>query len=207
MPDKDGLEMIQEFKRLNFEAKIIAMSGGGRSDPQDYLKVARAFGALRVLAKPFSHQEILETVSQMLQGITLDVIARERAEEEFRRLIEGAPNGMVVMDQKGKIMLVNAKIEEAFGYGSTELVGQPIRTLAAQRFHENSILAIASLRFPPQGEWVQAETLYALRKDGSEFPVEIRLNRLQTDQGVMVLGTIVDITERKRAEEILSLNT
>jgi CheY-like chemotaxis protein len=68
MPEKEGLEMIVEFRQLYSGAKIIAMSGGGRGGSQATLKMARAFGAQRVLAKPFSHQEILEAVSQVLQG-------------------------------------------------------------------------------------------------------------------------------------------
>jgi CheY-like chemotaxis protein len=67
MPQKEGLEMIVELKRLYPEARVIAISGGGRNGPQDYLKMARAFGARRVLAKPFLHREILEAITQVLQ--------------------------------------------------------------------------------------------------------------------------------------------
>jgi DNA-binding response OmpR family regulator len=67
MPEKEGLEMIVELKRLSSEVKIIAMSGGGRGGAQDYLTMAKALGAQRVLAKPFSHAEILEAVNQALQ--------------------------------------------------------------------------------------------------------------------------------------------
>jgi CheY-like chemotaxis protein len=67
MPEKEGLEMIVEFKRLYSDAKIIAISGGGGHGRQSYLKMAAAFGAQRVLAKPFSHAEMLEAVSQVLQ--------------------------------------------------------------------------------------------------------------------------------------------
>lgn len=68
MPEKEGLEMIGELKQLNPEVKIIAISGGGRSGSGDYLKMATALGAQRVLIKPFSHREILEAVSQVLHG-------------------------------------------------------------------------------------------------------------------------------------------
>jgi CheY-like chemotaxis protein len=68
MPDKEGLELIMEFKRLHSEAKIIAISGGGRRGSQGVLKMAAAFGAQQVLAKPFSHKEILEAVSQVLKA-------------------------------------------------------------------------------------------------------------------------------------------
>ncbi len=66
MPEKEGLEMIVEIKQLHSEVKIIAMSGGGRGGAQNYLKMAKAFGAQLVLAKPFSHREILEAISQVL---------------------------------------------------------------------------------------------------------------------------------------------
>ena len=68
MPEKEGLEMILELKRLYPAVKIIAISGGRRQGGQDYLTLAGALGAQRVLAKPFSHREILEAVSQVLQG-------------------------------------------------------------------------------------------------------------------------------------------
>ena len=66
MPEKEGLEMIVEIKRLNPGVRIIAISGGGRGSSQNYLKLAKAFGAQIVLAKPFSHREILEAISQVL---------------------------------------------------------------------------------------------------------------------------------------------
>jgi CheY-like chemotaxis protein len=67
MPEKEGLEIIQELRRNDPEVKIIAMSGGGRNGPYDYLKVAKAFGARQVLAKPFSRQEILKAIEQVLE--------------------------------------------------------------------------------------------------------------------------------------------
>jgi len=67
MPGKEGLEMIGEIRRLHAGVKIIAISGGGRVNSQDYLKIAKALGAQRVLAKPFSHCEILEAISQVLE--------------------------------------------------------------------------------------------------------------------------------------------
>ena len=66
MPEKEGLELIREIKQLYSGVKIIAISGGGRGSSQDYLKLAKAFGAQVVLDKPFSHREILEAISQVL---------------------------------------------------------------------------------------------------------------------------------------------
>jgi PAS domain S-box-containing protein len=134
----------------------------------------------------------------------IDITERRRADERFRQLIERAPNGMVMVDRDGRIVLVNAQIESSFGYNREELLSQPIEMLVPKRFHahhtgyRDHFIAHPTAR--PMGG---GRDLYGLRKDGSEFPVEIGLNPLDTDQGVMVVGTIVDITERKQAEEKL----
>jgi PAS domain S-box-containing protein len=117
------------------------------------------------------------------------------------QLIEAAPNGMVMADKRGAILLVNAQIEKAFGYVREELLGQPIEILIPERYRSkhpqfrDGFVANPTAR--PMGT---GRDLYGLRKDGTEFPVEIGLNPLETEQGMVVLGTIVDITERKKAE-------
>lgn len=134
----------------------------------------------------------------------IDITERKPAEERFRQVIEGAPYGMVMVDQDGMIVLVNAQIEKSFGYSRDELLGEPIEILVPERFrahhptYRDHFISNPSAR--PMGS---GRDLYGLRKDSSEFPVEIGLNPLQTEQGMMVLGTIVDITERKAAEEKL----
>jgi PAS domain S-box-containing protein len=134
----------------------------------------------------------------------IDITERKRAESQFRQVIEHAPNGMVMVNREGKIAMVNAQIEKWFGYDRDELLGQSIDTLVPQRFHanhasyRNGFIAQPSTRAMGAGR-----DLYGLRKDGTEFPVEIGLNPIETEQGMMVLGTIVDITERKEAEEKL----
>jgi PAS domain S-box-containing protein len=134
----------------------------------------------------------------------IDITERRRSQERFRQLIECAPNGMVMVDQKGNIVLVNTQIEKAFGYSRDELLGRSIEILVPQRFrahhasYRNGYIANPAAR--PMGA---GRDLYGLRKDGSEFPVEIGLNPMETEQGTMILGTIVDITERKQVEQEL----
>jgi PAS domain S-box-containing protein len=134
----------------------------------------------------------------------IDITERKRAEEQFRQVIEGAPNGMVMVDPEGSIVLVNAQMEKLFGYGREELLGQPIEMLVPFRFrtnhpdHRKGFMAHPTAR--PMGS---GRDLFGVRKDKSEFPVEIGLNPIQTEKGKMVLGTIVDITERKLAQETL----
>jgi PAS domain S-box-containing protein len=133
-----------------------------------------------------------------------DVTARKRVEEQFRGLLESAPDAMVIVDAEGRITLVNRQTEQLFGYRREELLGQPVEVLVPERFHprhrehRNGYLAHPGVR--PMGAGVQ---LNARRKDGSEFPVEISLGPLKTDRGTLVSAAVRDITDRRRAEEAL----
>jgi diguanylate cyclase (GGDEF)-like protein/PAS domain S-box-containing protein len=127
---------------------------------------------------------------------------RNRAAERFARVVESAPNAIVAVDQRGKIVLVNSQAEKIFGYQGKELVGRSIEVLVPERFRgghpEYRVGFSTNLQARPMGA---GRDLYAVRKDGTEFPVEIGLNPIETEQGMLVLSAIVDITERKRAEE------
>jgi len=108
---------------------------------------------------------------------------------------------MVMIDRAGKIVMVNTQAERVFGYLRAELVGQPVEMLVPERFRgrhpEMRNAFFADPRPRPMGA---GRDLYGLNKDGSEFPVEIGLNPIETDEGTMVLSAIVDITARKATE-------
>lgn len=118
--------------------------------------------------------------------------------------VEASPNGMVMMDRGGKIILVNTTTEKLFGYNRGELIGQSIEMLVPERFRDfhpkqrNKYFAAPKTRAMGQGR-----DLYGLHKLGAEFPVEIGLNPIQTHNGLVILASIVDITERKQREEQL----
>src|SRR5581483_1256222 len=126
--------------------------------------------------------------------------------EDFRVVLEGTPMAMVMVDRSGIIVLVNGLAEQLFGYPKRELIGRAIETLVPERFRaghpgdRDAFLAKPTPRVMGAGR-----DLFALRKDGREVPVEIGLSPLKTRQGVFVLASIVDITERRRAEERLRL--
>lgn len=136
----------------------------------------------------------------------LDVAAERLAlgEDAFRRLVEWAPTAMMLVDAAGRIVLVNAQAERLFGYARAELVGFSVEQLLPERFARHhpelreTYLASAGPR--PMGA---NRDLFARRHDGSEVPVEIGLNPIDTGNGKMVLASIVDITERRRNQQVL----
>jgi len=129
------------------------------------------------------------------------MLPTSQPEETFRLIVEAAPNAIVVIDESGRIVLVNSQTEKLFGYSRDELIGQAVELLVPARFrHTHPGLRRAffvDARARPMGA---GRDLFGLRKDGSEFPVEIGLNPIRTEHGVLVLSAIVDITERLRAD-------
>ena len=138
----------------------------------------------------------------ILRGVSMDVTEQRRAEEEFRLAVEASPSGILLVNETGQIVLVNTHIEELFGYGREELMGHTVEILVPERFsrhhpeHRAKFFAAPTAR--PMGA---GRELFGRRKDGSEFPVEIGLNPIETSEGVLILAAVVDISARKRAEE------
>ncbi len=134
--------------------------------------------------------------------IARDVSESKRAEKKLRDLLEAAPDAMVIVDHVGHIVLVNAEVERLFGYQRDNLLGCPVEMLLPERFrsvhvsHRRDYAQHAHTR--PMGAGLE---LYAVRKDGSEVPVEISLSPLHTDEGTLVVTAIRDISERKTAEQ------
>ncbi len=135
------------------------------------------------------------------EGTVEDITERKQAEDRFRQAVESAPNAIVMVNQQGIITFVNSQTERLFGYSKDELIGQSVEILVPERLRSNHSKFRLEFYGDPRARPMGAgRDLFALRKDGSEFPVEIGLNPVHTADGIIVLGSIVDITQRKRAE-------
>jgi two-component system sensor kinase FixL len=133
-----------------------------------------------------------------------DVTGLRRAQIKFQRLIEAAPDAMVLVNQRGRISLVNAQVERLFGYRSDELVGEEIEKLVPERLRGKHLSYrrnfLTGSRVRPMGSGLD---LYALHKDGHEFPVEINLSPIETEDGMLIASVIRDIGERKQLEQTI----
>lgn len=137
-----------------------------------------------------------------------DITQRKVASDKFRGLLESAPDAIVIVNRFGRIELVNAQTEKFFGYSRGEMIGQPVELLIPRRFREAHVANREQFSHSPHARSMGIGLdLYGLRKDGTEFPVEVSLSPLVTAEGTLVSSAIRDVTERRRIEvEVHLLN-
>ena len=140
-------------------------------------------------------------------GTSQDLTERKQAEERFHRVLESAPDAMVITDEDGIIQFINNQTEKLFGYNQEELLGEKVEELMPLRFHKTHNSHRKNYNSDPRtramGEGLE---LAGLRKDGKEFPVDISLSPINGPNGNSIIVAIRDITERKKAQDSLKLS-
>lgn len=134
-------------------------------------------------------------------GFIRDISERKQWEEKLRIVVESAPSGMVLLDQNGIMCMVNAEMERIFGYPRAELLGKSVEILIPETAQHQHIKDRAAFMDQPRSRAMgTGRDLKGRRKDGSEFPVDVGLRSVQTTTGLVIIATIMDITERKHVE-------
>ncbi len=194
-------DILAPKARDQFEAYIAAIRRDGSAS--GLASIQTVSGEQRIL----EYNNTLRTegvANPVVRGIAHDITERKRAEQKFRGLLESAPDAMVITDHHGEVVLLNSQTENLFGYSKAELLGQKIEILMPERFRDKHQGHRAGYFDSPKTRLIGAGLeLHGLRKDGTEFPVEISLSPLEIEEGRLVISAIRDITERKRAEKAL----
>jgi PAS domain S-box-containing protein len=189
MPDLGGLEVCRRLK---------AMPATAHNDAAEIAEGLDA-GAVDFITKPVNR---LVVRARVRTHVTLRQQAeRRRAAERMQQMVEGAPNAMILVDSQGLVVLANEQAEQLFGYPREELMGTTIDRLVPPGVRDrHPKLRADYAAAPTQRAMGHGRELFGQTRDGRQVPIEIGLSSLSTEQGSLVLASIIDITERKRTE-------
>ena len=172
----------------------------GAENPAEY-RVVLPDGRIRWVARRSRTEFDSNGNAIWMHGVLFDVTERRLAEERFRLVVDAAPAAMIMANKEGRMTLVNKRAETLFGYKRDELIGQPVEMLVPERFRSHYVSFREGYFGDAQARPMGAgRELFGQCKDGSEVPIEIGLKPVHASEGLCVLASIIDISERKQAE-------
>lgn len=140
-------------------------------------------------------------------GLIEDITERRRADERLRSVLESAAIAMLLVNQEGRILFANSHTESVFGFTREEMLDQPLEILVPERFRDRHVAARGEYSRAPSVQYMcNRPSLLGRRKDNTEFAAEVALSPIETDEGLMVVAAVLDITQRKKTEEALRSN-
>ena len=204
LPDLSGFAVLRGLEELDPLLPVIVLTA---SVQEQYTVESLRRGAFAYLTKPYNRDELKITVRQAVEVRKL-VFKMNRVEnaltakeEQFRQVVHTAPDGIVLADGDGKVVSWNSAAQRLFGYTEEDILGQPLTVIMPSRYREDHLRGLEFVR--AAGGSVQTGRtieLYGLRKDGSEFPIELSISTWKSGGQMLSCGIIRDITLRKDAE-------
>lgn len=204
LPDLSGFAVLRGLEELDPLLPVIVLTA---SVQEHFTVESLRRGAFAYLTKPYNRDELKITVRQAVEVRKL-VFKMNRVEtaltaqeEQFRQVVHTAPDGIVLADGEGKVVSWNSAAQRLFGYTEAEILGQPLTTIMPTRYREDHLRGLEFVK--AAGGSIQTGRtieLYGLKKDGSEFPIELSISTWKSGGQMLSCGIIRDITHRKEAE-------
>jgi diguanylate cyclase (GGDEF)-like protein/PAS domain S-box-containing protein len=196
LPEISGLDLLSRIRTDHPATAVIILTGNASLE----LAIeATSRGAYSYLKKPYEIDQVMVQIRRAIEKQRADSALRE-SEAMFHGLLEAASDGMVIVNDEQEIIMVNKQFEEMFGYDRSEVIGRNLGILIPPRFGHLQNYDREYFLSPGKKLMGQDGEFYALRKDGSEFPMEIYLSPLETLNGLIVSAAIRDVSERKGYE-------
>jgi PAS domain S-box-containing protein len=204
LPDGDGLEVLKETQRLDPSLPVVIVTA---HISRDRTVGSLTEGAFAYLTKPYDREELRHTLHRAI-GVKELAVKVERtehllseSEERFRSLVESATDAIVVGDRRGLIVSWNRSASTLFGYADEDMIGQPLSLLMPARYRPAHEQGLARMESTGKGRVMGSVLeLHGLKKDGTEFPIELSLATWRNTDSTYYSGIIRDISERKKAE-------
>lgn len=207
LPDGDGLEVLKESQRLDPSLPVVIVTAHISSDRT---VGSLTQGAYAYLTKPYDREELRHTLRRAIGVKELAVKVEQtehllsQSEERFRSLVDSATDAIVVADHRGVIVSWNRSASTLFGYADEEAIGQPLTLLMPARYHQAHEQGLARMESTGKSRVMGSVIeVHGLKKDGTEFPIELSLATWQSAKSSYYSGIIRDISERKKADDAL----